>query len=97
MKPNGPSFVAINDNVPSETLCTKASFPCLLLAESRGSPLFFLFCFCATLCGRGSIEIDGVDISTVGLHDLRPRMSVVPQTPFLFSGSMRLNLDPFAK
>eukprot|EP00752_Nemacystus_decipiens_P006715 g6038.t1 len=47
--------------------------------------------------GRGSIEIDGVDISTVGLHDLRPRMSVVPQTPFLFSGSMRLNLDPFAR
>ena len=49
------------------------------------------------LVGRGSIEIDGVDISKVGLHDLRPRMSVVPQTPFLFSGSMRLNLDPFAK
>ncbi|CAM9399555.1 unnamed protein product, partial [Ectocarpus sp. 12 AP-2014] len=46
---------------------------------------------------RGGIEIDGVDISKVGLHDLRPRMSVVPQTPFLFSGSMRLNLDPFAK
>ncbi|CBN77890.1 multidrug resistance-associated protein-like protein [Ectocarpus siliculosus] len=46
---------------------------------------------------RGGIEIDGVDISKVGLHDLRPRMSVVPQTPFLFSGSMRLNLDPFGK
>ncbi|CAM9886717.1 unnamed protein product [Scytosiphon promiscuus] len=41
--------------------------------------------------------IDGVNISKVGLHDLRPRMSVVPQTPFLFSGSMRLNLDPFTK
>ncbi|CAM9767000.1 unnamed protein product, partial [Ectocarpus sp. 12 AP-2014] len=46
---------------------------------------------------RGGIEIDGVDISKVGLHDLRPRMSVVPQTPFLFSGSMRLNLDPLGK
>ncbi|CAM9167469.1 unnamed protein product, partial [Hapterophycus canaliculatus] len=45
----------------------------------------------------GGIKIDGVDISTVGLHDLRRRMSVVPQTPFLFSGSMRLNLDPFAE
>lgn len=41
--------------------------------------------------------IDGVGIANVGLHDLRPRMSVVPQTPFLFSGSVRLNLDPFAK
>ncbi|CAM9451621.1 unnamed protein product, partial [Hapterophycus canaliculatus] len=46
---------------------------------------------------RGGIQIDGVDISKVGLHDLRPRMSVVPQTPFLFSNSMRLNLDPFTK
>ncbi|CAM9747840.1 unnamed protein product, partial [Sphacelaria rigidula] len=43
------------------------------------------------------IEIDGVDTSKLGLHDLRPRMSVVPQTPFLFSGSVRLNLDPFSR
>ena len=41
--------------------------------------------------------IDGVDISKLGLHDLRARISVVPQTPFLFSGSMRLNLDPFSR
>ncbi|CAM9253787.1 unnamed protein product, partial [Hapterophycus canaliculatus] len=47
--------------------------------------------------GRGRIEIDGVSIADVGLHDLRPRMSIVPQTPFLFSGSIRLNLDPFNK
>ncbi|CAM9873955.1 unnamed protein product, partial [Sphacelaria rigidula] len=46
---------------------------------------------------RGGVEIDGVDTAKLGLHDLRPRMSVVPQTPFLFSGSMRLNLDPFSK
>jgi ABC-type multidrug transport system fused ATPase/permease subunit len=43
----------------------------------------------------GKIEIDGIDVSQVGLHDLRPRMSVIPQTPFLFSGSLRHNLDPF--
>lgn len=46
---------------------------------------------------RGGIEIDGVDIAIVGLHDLRRKMSVVPQTPFLFSGAIRLNLDPFTK
>ncbi|CAN0505689.1 unnamed protein product, partial [Scytosiphon promiscuus] len=46
---------------------------------------------------RGGVEIDCVDIAKIGLHDLRPRMSVVPQTPFLFSGSMRLNLDPCGK
>ena len=58
-------------------------------------PVSFLCVGCKL--SRGSIVIDGVDISKLGLHDLRPRMSVVPQTPFLFSGSMRLNLDPFAR
>ena len=56
---------------------------------------FYVVCLFHHLARRGGIEIDGVDISKIGLHDLRPRMSVVPQTPFLFSGSMRLNLDPF--
>jgi ABC-type multidrug transport system fused ATPase/permease subunit len=45
----------------------------------------------------GSIYIDGLDIQQVGLHDLRPRISVIPQTPFLFSGTVRKNLDPWDK
>lgn len=43
----------------------------------------------------GVIEIDGVKINEIGLHDLRSKISIIPQEPFLYSGSMRSNLDPF--
>ncbi len=45
----------------------------------------------------GSITIDQIDTSTIGLEDLRSRISILPQDPILFSDTVRYNLDPFSK
>uniref|UniRef100_A0A8C2H8V0 Multidrug resistance-associated protein 1 n=1 Tax=Cyprinus carpio TaxID=7962 RepID=A0A8C2H8V0_CYPCA len=44
---------------------------------------------------QGEIRIDGVNIAELGLHELRSRITIIPQDPVLFSGSLRMNLDPF--
>ncbi|XP_040281246.1 multidrug resistance-associated protein 4 [Bufo bufo] len=46
---------------------------------------------------EGKIWIDRVLTSDLGLHDLRKNMSIIPQEPVLFTGTMRKNLDPFDK
>ncbi|CAF0928035.1 unnamed protein product [Brachionus calyciflorus] len=46
---------------------------------------------------EGEIIIDGMNIKRMGLHDLRQKLTIIPQDPVLFSGTLRMNLDPFEK
>lgn len=45
----------------------------------------------------GSIFLDGIDITKIGVDDLRSRITYIPQDAVLFSGTVRENLDPFAE
>ena len=42
----------------------------------------------------GQVVIDGLNIPTIGLHDLRSSLSITPQDPVMFEGTVRSNLDP---
>eukprot|EP00197_Chlamydomonas_leiostraca_P002886 CAMPEP_0202857580 /NCGR_PEP_ID=MMETSP1391-20130828/470_1 /ASSEMBLY_ACC=CAM_ASM_000867 /TAXON_ID=1034604 /ORGANISM="Chlamydomonas leiostraca, Strain SAG 11-49" /LENGTH=1463 /DNA_ID=CAMNT_0049536397 /DNA_START=117 /DNA_END=4508 /DNA_ORIENTATION=- len=61
-----------------------------------GKSSIFLALFRMVEAESGRVVIDGVDIATLGLRDLRSKMSIIPQDPFMFSGSVRKNLDPFS-
>lgn len=61
---------------------------------SGKSSLFLVF-FRMVEPESGSVTIDGVDIMSIGLAPLRRSLSMIPQDPFMFSGTVRRNLDPF--
>ncbi|XP_014488634.1 PREDICTED: probable multidrug resistance-associated protein lethal(2)03659 isoform X2 [Dinoponera quadriceps] len=46
-------------------------------------------------CVEGEILIDSISTGAIALHDFRSKISIIPQEPFLFTGSLRRNLDPF--
>lgn len=67
-----------------------------ILINKRSTKSLYLFnLFRIIEAAGGRISIDGVDIATMGLHMLRSRLTIIPQDPVLFSGSLRINLDPF--
>ena len=58
-----------------------------------GKSTFFLSLLRIIEPAHGSIFIDGVDISQVGLDDLRNKITAIPQDPMLFKGTLRENMD----
>ena len=60
-----------------------------------GKSSFIQILFRMGILVEGQIEIDQIDISTIGLDDLRSRISIIPQDPVLFTGTIRDNLDQF--
>uniref|UniRef100_A0AAQ5ZEM8 ATP-binding cassette, sub-family C (CFTR/MRP), member 10 n=1 Tax=Amphiprion ocellaris TaxID=80972 RepID=A0AAQ5ZEM8_AMPOC len=59
-----------------------------------GKSTMFLALFRMVELNQGQILLDQLDISTVGLAQLRSRLAIIPQDPFVFSGTIRENLDP---
>ncbi|PVU90006.1 hypothetical protein BB559_004831 [Furculomyces boomerangus] len=60
-----------------------------------GKSTLTLVLFQLVKVSKGSVFIDNIDISQIDLYDLRSRLSIIPQDPVLFSGTLRYNLDPF--
>ena len=60
-----------------------------------GKSSLFNSLFLLNELSAGSITVDDEDISSLNLYEHRKRLSVIPQDPFLFSGTLRYNLDPF--
>lgn len=65
------------------------------LGAGKSSILVALFRLVEVTSGR--ISVDGVDLSTIGINDVRKAMSIIPQDAVLYQGTIRSNLDPFGQ
>ena len=62
-----------------------------------GKSTIMLTLFRMVEAAGGCIMIDGFDISKLSMYDLRSKLTILPQDPVLFAGTIRSNLDPFAR
>ena len=60
-----------------------------------GKSTLFQVLFRMMEASSGKLTFDGIDVSSLGLEDVRNAISIIPQEPVLFSGTLRSNLDPF--
>ena len=68
---------------------------CCALLSGAGKSSLTLALFRIIEPSGGSISIDGVDIARIGLHQLRSRLTILPQEPIIFSGKQCLNAYSF--